>query len=387
LSTQQIIAIILTIAAIASYVNYRFIRLPQAIGITLLTVLLSLCVVILGKLELGIDEPVIAFLDNIDFSEAVLNGMLSFLLFAGALHINVLELSRYKWVIGALATVGVVISTFVVGTLLWWVSGFFHAIDIPYIYCLLFGALISPTDPISVMSILKKVNAPRHIEMKISGEALFNDGMGIVMFLMMLGIVSGQTPEIKMQDALIEFIRQAFGGIALGALLGWFVASHMRKVANFEVSALLTLALVTGGYTLSDTVIDVSGPIFMVTAGLIIGNMMRSGHMLDNTINQIDSFWALVDEVLNAVLFVLIGLEMIRLNFSPDIIILALLAIPIVLVSRYISVMTPVALVSKFRKIRPRVVALMTWGGLRGGISIALVLALPHETLNETFFA
>lgn len=375
MTINEIIALVLTITAAASYINYRFIRLPPPIGITLLTILLALSVMVLGQFGLGVAAWARYMLEQIDMSEAFLKCMLSFLLFAGGLHINLLELAKFRWIVGSLATISVIISTLVVGFLTYYTAQWL-SIDLPLIYALIFGALISPTDPIATLAILKSLNAPKNLEMKIAGESLFNDGIGIVLFLVLLQIALGQQTEIAPGQLMLDFVRQAGGGIVLGALLGWMVAKLMHKVAKFEVTCLLTLALVTGGFVFADTIVNVSGPICMVVAGLIIGNMLRAGHMPENSIYRLDGFWELVDEVLNTVLFVLIGLEVIHLIFSLDHIELAILAIPIALLSRYVSVAIPVTFINRFRSFNPKTIALMTWGGLRGGVSIALALQL-----------
>ena len=382
MTVNEIIAMVLTITAGASYINYRFLRLPQPIGVTLLTIVLALSVMILGSFGVGVGEWARYMLGQINLSEALLNGMLSFLLFAGALHINVIELAKFRWIVGSLATISVILSTLFVGFLTYYTAKWL-GIDIPLIFALIFGALISPTDPIATLAILKIINAPKTIEMKIAGESLFNDGIAIVLFLVLVQIALGQETELKPGQIMLDFAREAGGGILLGIVLGWIVAKLMRDVAKFEVACLLTLALVTGGFVFADTIIDVSGPISMVVAGLIIGNLLRSGHMPETSIYRLDEFWELVDEVLNTVLFVLIGLEIIHLIFSLDSMELALLAIPISLIARYISVAIPVTFINNFKSFNPKTIAIMTWGGLRGGVSIALALQLPPSPQRD----
>jgi len=380
LTLQQILALILTLTAIACYVNHRYIRLPPAIGITLVTVCFSTTLIIISKLSFAaeLQGRIVVMMESIDFSKAILDGMLSFLLFAAALRINLFELARYRWLVCLLATVSVIISTFTIGTLCWWLFNNLLHVPIGYEFCLVFGALISPTDPLAVISIMKSLNVPKSLEMKIAGESLFNDGMGIIMFLLTLGVASGEQEFTGFNNIILSFFREVGGGIATGMVLGLFVAHFLRQIASFEVACLLTLALVTGGYTLSGTVLHVSAPIAMVTAGLIIGHTLRSGYLSESMIYPLDTFWGLVDEVLNSVLFVMIGLEILGVPFTQPAIVMALAAIPIALSGRFISVLIPVTLLKRFKRLNLRTVSLMTWGGLRGGISIALALTIPH---------
>lgn len=382
MALHEIIALVITITAAASYINYRFIHLPQSIGVTLITIIMAIVVVILGQFGLGVGEWARDMLIQINLSQALLNGMLSFLLFAGALHINIVELAKFRWIVGSLATIGVILSTIFIGLLTYYAAKLIGA-DLPLVYALIFGALISPTDPIAVLAILKIVDAPKTIEMKIAGESLFNDGVAIVLFVVLLEIALGLREPVSSGQIMIEFTRQAGGGIIFGIILGWMVAKLMSKATKFEVSCLLTLALVTGGFVFADTVIHVSGPITMVVAGLIIGNKMRSGDMPEVAINRLDAFWELVDDILNTVLFVLIGLEVIQLIFSLNGFELGLLAIPITLVARYVSVAIPVMFNNKFKSFNHKMIAMMTWGGMRGGISIALALQLPASPQRD----
>ena len=383
---NEIVATVLTITAGASYINYRYMKLPQPIGVTLITILLALVIMILGQFGVAVGDWARNLLGQINLSEALLNGMLSFLLFAGALHINVVELAKFRWIVGALATIGVIISTIIVGVLIYFAAKFV-GVELPLVYALIFGALISPTDPIAVLAILKIIAAPKNIEMKIVGESLFNDGVAIVLFVVLLEIALGLREPVTSGQIMLDFTRQAGGGIVLGAILGWVTAKLMRNAENFEVACLLTLALVTGGFVFADNIVDVSGPICMVIAGLMIGNMMRAGHLPESSIYRLDGFWELVDEVLNTVLFVLIGLEVIHLIFTIDGFELAILSVPIVLISRYVSVAIPVMFNDKFKSFNHKVIGIMTWGGMRGGISIALVLQLPPGPYRDLLLA
>jgi CPA1 family monovalent cation:H+ antiporter len=376
----NILAILVTLAAAFSYVNHRYIRLPNTIGVMLISLLVSLGLIALGSFGLGLEEDARHLLESIDFDETLLHGMLSFLLFAGALHVNLGDLARQKWIIGTLATFGVVGSTFIIGFISWWllaVLGF----DLPLIYCLLFGSLISPTDPIAVLGILKKAGVPQSLETKISGESLFNDGVAVVVFLVFLEIARG-THDITVISIAGLFIKEAVGGAVFGLAVGAVTYWMLKTVDNYQVEVLITLALVTGGFALADA-LHISGPIAIVVAGLLIGNHGRLLAMSERTREHLDTFWELVDEVLNAVLFVLIGLEVLVLTFNRMYFIAGLLLIPLLLIARFLSVGFPVLILRLFRSFSPNVVKILTWGGLRGGISVALALSLPPGKNRE----
>ena len=368
-------ALLLSMAAIFSYINFRFIKLPTTIGIMLIAMLISVGLVILGHFGFeGIQNKATAALESIDFNKALMHGMLSFLLFSGALHVNLDDLARHKWIISILATFGVVMSTFIVGGSAWivfWLIG----IKLPFIYCLLFGSLIAPTDPIAVIGILKKAGVPKSLETKITGESLFNDGVAVVVFLVIMGIVAGGH-DVTAQHIILLFIEEAIGGIFFGFAIGWLTYLMLKSVDNYQVEVLLTLALVMGGYALAHA-IHVSGPIAMVVAGIFIGNRGRLFAMSEKTREHLDSFWELMDEILNAVLFLLIGLEVLVLTTKGSYLIAGLAMIPVVLLARFISVGLPVTFMRRIRDFSPNAVKIMTWGGLRGGISVALALSIP----------
>lgn len=379
-------ALLVTLAAVFSFVNHRFIRLPTTIGLMLIALVLSVLLVIAGKLGLAeFHLQAQNILSQIDFNTTLMHGMLSFLLFAGALHVNLNELAEQKWVIASLATAGMLISTFLVGTLSWYLLNWLD-ISLPFIYCLLFGALISPTDPIAVMGILKTAGAPKTLETKIAGESLFNDGVAVVVFIVLLSIAtsSGVDNEsaVSITHIAILFAEEAIGGIIYGFVIGFVTYLMLKSVNNYQVEILLTLALVMGGYALA-TALHVSGPLAMVVAGLMIGNHGRQFAMSDITRDHLDTFWQLIDEILNAVLFVLLGLEVLVLTFTQNFLLASLILIPIVLLARFISVGIPVSLLRLKREFSPHVIKILTWGGLRGGISIALALSLPQGPERE----
>jgi CPA1 family monovalent cation:H+ antiporter len=370
----EIIAVLLTLSALFSFVNYRFLGLPNTIGVMLIGLLFSLLLIAISGFVPESKQWAVAMLVQIDFDEALLHGMLSFLLFAGALHVNINEMREQYRIILGLATAGVVLSTLIVGFLSWGMLNLL-GFNISFIYCLLFGALISPTDPIAVLGILKKADTPKSLEVKIVGESLFNDGVGVVIFLILLEtIVSGK--DLGLARFLMLFVQEAIGGGLLGLGAGMLAYRMLKQVDNHQVEILITLGLVTGGYALADA-LHLSAPIAIVVAGLLIGNHGRTFAMSENTRENLDTFWELADEVLNAVLFLLIGLEVMVLSFSWMSLALALLAIVIVLSARLVSVSVPILLLKRHRTFSPHVVKILTWTGLRGGISIALALSLP----------
>ncbi len=370
----NILAVLITLSAVFSYINYRFIKLPTTIGVMAISLVGSLGITLLGPLGFGLEEDALRLLDSIDFDETLLHGMLSFLLFAGALHIDLDRLAHQKWIIGTLATVGTVGSTLIIGSLAYLVLDWLN-IGLPLMHCLLFGALISPTDPIAVLGILKKAGVPESLETKISGESLFNDGVAVVVFLVLLQIAAGGH-DVTAGTVAWLFAKEVLGGIVYGLLIGGIAYRMLKSVDNYQVEVLITLALVAGGYALADA-LHLSGPIAIVVAGLLIGNHGRLLAMSDRTRSHLDTFWELVDEVLNVVLFVLIGLEVLVLSWNQSYLIASVLMIPLLLLSRFVSVAVPIVIMRRFRTFSPSVIKILTWGGLRGGISVAMALSLP----------
>lgn len=380
----EIIAILITLAAGFSYVNDRYLGLPGTIGLFLIALLFSLALIGLDWAGWNISHRAEAILSRIDFNETLLHGMLSFLLFAGALHVNLDDLARCKWIIAILATAGVIGSTLLVGLLTWWVLGLL-GLELPLIYCLLFGALISPTDPVAVLSILKSAGVPDELATIITGESLFNDGVALVVFLVLLDITVGGH-EVTAATVGGMFLKEALGGVLFGLVTGWITYRLLKSVDNYQVEILLTLALVTGGFALADA-LHISGPLAIVVAGLLIGNHGRLLAMSDHTREHLDTFWKLVDEILNAVLFMLIGLEILLFQFDTPYLLAALVLIPLLLAIRWLSVGIPVVILSRFRNFTPGIIKILTWGGLRGGISVALALSLPPGRPREVILA
>jgi len=372
----EIATVLIVLTALFSFLNYRTVRLPTTIGVMLVALTLSLVLVVLAGLGVtSIIDAAQGLIDRIDFNETLLHGMLAFLLFAGALEVNLNDLANSKWTISILATVGVMASTVMVGTLAW-LGLNAMGLSVSLLYCLVFGALISPTDPVAVLGIVKIVKVPKSLETKIAGESLFNDGIGVVVFLILLGMVKGGG-EVSVEQIAILFVQEAVGGAGFGLLLGLVTYWMLKQVDNYQVEILLTLALVMGGYALADR-LHISGPIAIVVAGLLIGNHGRSFAMSATTRENLDKFWELVDQILNAVLFVMIGMEVLVMRFSAVYLAAGLLAVTIVLLARLVSVSAVVHIMARWRKFSPGVVRIMVWGGLRGGISVAMALSLPH---------
>ena len=382
----DIAATCLAVTALLAYLNHRFVRLPTTIGVMAIALALSLAIVALDVLgvsnALRIYEE--SLLRSIDFSDVLMQGMLSVLLFAGALHVDLSELKALRWPVASLALLGTLVSTLLVGyglsLALPWVG-----LDLPLMYCLLFGALISPTDPIAVMSILKSAGAPKDLELVITGESLFNDGVGIVIFAILLSMLtSGVTPTTGSALALLG--REAGGGVVFGLVLGYVTYRLLKSVDEYQVEVLLTLAAVTGGYALASH-LHISGPLAMVVTGLIIGNQGRALAMSRTTRRYVDMFWELLDAILNAVLFVLIGMEVLLISFSQPVLAAGGVAIVVTLFARLLSVGMPVAGFGARFGLPPGAWRVVTWGGLRGGISVALALSLPLGEYRDTVIA
>jgi CPA1 family monovalent cation:H+ antiporter len=383
MSLFTVISVLIVISALFGYLNVRFLKLPNAIGLMVITIVFTLLILGTSFLNNTLLEQEKLLLSQIDFKTVLLDVMLSFLLFAGALHTNFQQLKVQRKPILTFATFGILTSTFLVGILVYfllqWVG-----LEIKFIYCLLFGALISPTDPIAVLGILKKVGAPKKLETKIVGESLFNDGVGVVVFLTIFQIAKGGS-DVSFGHVAELFLVEVVGGIALGLVLGWVTYRLMRSINDYDIEVILTLAAVMGGTVLSQY-LHVSAPLAMVTAGLFVGNdRMRESSMSEQTELYVDKFWELIDVLLNAILFVLIGMEILVLTFNNTFILVGIICVPLLLLARYISLMLPIKLFAKKLDFVPNTNLIMTWGGLRGGISIALALSLTTGMHRDLF--
>ena len=385
LSLLEISAVFLSITALLAYVNHRFVGLPTTIGVMVISILLSIVAIFLGFL--GFDQLIdyeVSLLNQLDFTEVLLDGMLSMLLFAGALHVNIADLKRYKLPIGVLAGIGTIVSAALIAIALYFMLPLF-GFDLPFIWCLLFGALISPTDPIAVMGILASAGAPKSIETVIAGESLFNDGLGVVIFVLLLGILS--SGDIPTANYIAHtFAVEAGGGIIFGLILGAILYYLLKSIDSYQEEVLLTLAGVLGGYALASHW-HLSGPLAMVMMGLMVGNHGRELAMSDKTRHYIDLFWELIDEILNAILFVLIGLEVVVIAYSGNLFIAGGLTIVIALLARFIVVGMTTKTLSRQLNLPKGAWKVLTWGGLRGGISVALVLQLPTGSERDILLA
>jgi CPA1 family monovalent cation:H+ antiporter len=388
----DVAAILITVAAISGYINHRLLRLPQTSGTLLVALISSLAVVAVERLLPGaqLQHDVEGFLQHIDFDATLMRGLLCFLLFAGALHVDLEELVDNRWTIGVLSTIGVLLSTAIVGLLTWLVFRLI-GIGLDLFVCLTFGALISPTDPVAVMGLLKELHAPRSLEAQIAGESLFNDGVGVVVFLAlasMANLTSGPASSAASLnvDLALFAMREVVGGVAAGLGLGYVAYRAMKSIEDYSLELLITLALVMFLYSFSFW-IHVSGPIAVVVAGLLIGNQGRREAMSAPTREHIDGFWGMLDEILNAVLFLLLGLEVLAVQHWFEVLLPALAAIPICLTARFISVAIPVRAMQVRGTAVRGLVPILTWSGLRGGISVALVLALPRFAGKDVLLA
>lgn len=385
LSPLDAAAILIVLSAVLGWVNHRFLKLPSTVALTMMGALASVVVIAVDRLlpQSDLAGLVSGFLDDIDFHETLMEGMLSFLLFAGALHVDLDQLRRGRWQIAILSTIGVVASTLMVGGGFWLLTGLVGA-AVPLAWCLVFGALISPTDPVAVMGVLKTARVPPTLQATIAGESLFNDGVGVVIFSILLASAAAGT-AFSLPHALELFAVEALGGAVLGLVAGWIGYSAMKAIDDYAVEVLVSLAVVMGGYSLASA-LHISGPVAMAVAGLLIGNKGVAEAMSDTTRDYLLKFWALLDEVLNAVLFLLIGLEAVVLAERLGLLGLGLLTVPLVLAARAVSVGLPLL---AWRRMLPFGLAFptMTWGGLRGGISIALALSLPPGPTKDVLLA
>jgi Na+:H+ antiporter len=380
----SVAAILIVLSALFGYINVRFLKLPITIGLMIITIIFTLIIVVIGQFDDTLLLREKELISQIDFTTVLLDIMLSFLLFAGALHTNFAQLKIQRWPVLVFATFGTLVSTFLVGIMMYYIlQGV--GLQVDFIYCLLFGALISPTDPIAVLGILKKAGAPKNLETKIVGESLFNDGVGVVVFLTIFNIASSSAADVDVLEIVKLFGKEVIGGIVLGLILGGITYRMMKSIDDYEVEVIITLAAVMGGTLLAHQ-LHLSAPLAMVTAGLIVGNdTVRNAAMSETTETYVDKFWELIDVLLNTILFVMIGMELLVLTFEGSYIIAGLIAIPMVLLSRYLSLWHPIKFFAKKLEFVPHTNLIMTWGGLRGGISIALALSLTQEMHKELF--
>lgn len=376
MSLLQIASLLIVLAGAFGAINYLFLKLPSAIGILVVALCASIAVIATDALfpSLTVEEEIRTQVQGMEFSEALLEGMLGLLLFAGALHVKLSDLRQAWLVIFLMATIGVGLSTAIVGFGFSWITG------MPLMTALVFGALISPTDPVAVLGVLREADLQKSLETKIAGESLFNDGVGYVVFLVLVGFAfpSGDHHGNGLADAALLFVQEALGGAALGLILGWLTFRVMRLIDDYSLEVLITLGLAFGGYELA-VWLHVSAPIMAVCAGLLIGDIGAKHGMSEETRQYVEAFWKLIDEILNAVLFLMIGFEVFAVAFELDFLISGCLAIGLALLARLAAVSVPVLLLKPFRTFSKGVIPIMTWGGLKGGISVALALSLPES--------
>ena len=387
LDFYTILTILIVLTAAFSYISYRFMKLPPTIGIMIISLLTSVAMVLIGSYYPSLLKNSSEIVKSIDFENVLMRMMLSFLLFAGALHVDINKLKKEFIPIVSFATIGVLISTASIGTIMYFTFQLF-SLKIPFIYCLLFGALISPTDPIAVLGILRNANIPPSLEIKIAGESLFNDGVGVVVFAAIFETARLGSDHISLSQVSLLFLKEAGGGVLWGIILGYAGFYLIRSINHYQVEVLITLAMVMGGYLLA-SIIHISGPLAMVVAGIIIGNKGMNKAMSGLTRDYLNKFWELIDEILNALLFILIGFEMLVISMK-GLLWISVIAIPVILFARWLAVSIPIFVLSFKRAFEKNSIAILTWGGLRGGISVALALSLPadmyrHEFLSITY--
>jgi CPA1 family monovalent cation:H+ antiporter len=380
----DIVAILVALTAVFSYINQRHIRLPPTVGVMLIAMVMSVVLTAMGKFGLGIGRDARLLVGHIQFSNVLLSWMLGFLLFAGAMTIELGELARQRGITAGLSIFGTIASTFIIGALAWLVSLVLR-LKLSWINCLTLGALLSPTDPVAVLALVRRAGAPKSIETVIAGESLFNDGVGVVIFLTLLQIQQ-HTGTVSSADVARSFVQQAFGGAVLGLLLGLLTYSMLKDVVDFGVGVLLTLGLVMGLCALAQG-LEVSGPIAVVVAGILMGNRGTMLTMPAQSVSDLSKFWELVEEILNGVLFVLMGLEVLVMTYSVRLLTASVLMIPLVLAARWVSVAGMLRVLASKRVDRRAMEKILTWGGLRGGLAIAMALSIPDEAVRHPIVA
>jgi CPA1 family monovalent cation:H+ antiporter len=379
-------SILIVISAIFSYINARVLKLPASIGIMVIALMVSVGLIATDSVFPHIFERITNLIASVDLTEILMGAMLNFLLFAGAIHIHLEDLKEQRMPVVVFSTVSVVISTFVIGFLMYHVLILVH-MPIPFIQCLVFGALISPTDPIAVLGILKQAGVPKSLETKIAGESLFNDGMAVVVFIIMLALARGEEVNTTFSGISMLLIKEALGGIVLGLLLGFVGSQMIYRVDGYNVHVLITLAIVMGGH-LAAQAMHMSGPLAMVAAGLVVGNYGKNlGGVSEQERDYIDKFWELIDEILNALLFLIIGFELLLIPDLKQYGVIGAITIAIVLFARFISIWVPVKIIPFRKKFGKQSLIILVWGGLRGGVSIALALSIDQDLNKDLILA
>lgn len=379
----EVAVFIVCLSVVCAYINRRFLRLTPTIGITILSLAFTALLLALRNVFPNASEYATHVITSIDFHDLLMNYMLGLLLFAGSVHLDAATLRKQRWPVIVLSTAGVLISTFIVSVLLYYLFIAFGT-GISYVYCLLFAALISPTDPIAVLAILKRAGLAKPLEIKIAGESLFNDGVAVVVFITILSVAQTGATAIAATDVMLLFLKQAGGGLLLGLLLGYLGYIAVRVANRYIVNELITILIVTGGYFLAGR-LDISGPLAMVVAGIFIGSKGSESGISEVSKKYLHKFWGLIDEMLNAVLFLLVGLEILVVSYNFSLFITGLITIILVLFARWVSVAIPISFLRFTTKFERHTIVILTWGGLRGGLSIALALSLPAEMHKDEF--
>jgi monovalent cation:H+ antiporter, CPA1 family len=378
-------SVLIVLTAIFSYLNLRYLKLPSAIGIMLLAMIVSISLVIVGKSYPDMFTGFTDIIASVDFTEVLMGSMLNFLLFAGAIHISLHDLRKQRIPIMIFSTVGVIISTIIVGTLMYF-TFILLGVSIPFIECLVFGALISPTDPIAVIAILKKAGIRKSLEVKVAGESLFNDGVAVVLFAVLLQLAQGSSVDLTFLHVSGLFLQEAGGGLVMGLLLGYIASQGIKRINSYNVTVMITLAVVMGGYLIT-RLLHISGPLTMVAAGLVIGNYGKAIAMSATDKDYLDKFWELIDEILNAMLFLIIGFELLLIPNLQQYWLIGPITILIVLMARFLSIWLPIKFVPNIGTFDARTITILVWGGLRGGVSVALALTIDDHLHHNLFLA
>lgn len=375
-------SVLIVLASLFAYINYRVLKLPSTIGIMVIAIIVSVILVASGDNFLPkTTNGLIKLVNSLDFTEVLMGAMLNFLLFAGGIHVNIKDLKEQFRPVVIFSTVGVIISTFAVA------FGTFYllplvGIQMPFIYCLVFGALISPTDPVAVLSILKQANVSKSLETKVAGESLFNDGMAVVVFTVVLQLAIGKDIDLNVENIGLLLLREAGGGLLLGVLLGYSASRALRVVDDYIISVLITLSVVMGGYLIAHEM-HISAPLAMVAAGLFMGNFSESFKMKSETQDYLIKFWELIDEIMNAVLFLFIGFELLLIKDLNEYLIAGGICVMIVLLARWVAIFIPTKFMAFKYRFSPQTVKVLVWGGIRGGVSIALALSIPVNEYSQ----
>ena len=375
-------SVLIVLASLFAYINYRVLKLPSTIGIMVIAIIVSVILVASGDNFLPkTTNGLIKLVNSLDFTEVLMGAMLNFLLFAGGIHVNIKDLKEQFGPVVIFSTVGVIISTFAVA------FGTFYllplvGIQMPFIYCLVFGALISPTDPVAVLSILKQANVSKSLETKVAGESLFNDGMAVVVFTVVLQLAIGKDIDLNVENIGLLLLREAGGGLLLGVLLGYSASRALRVVDDYIISVLITLSVVMGGYLIAREM-HISAPLAMVAAGLFMGNFSESFKMKSETQDYLIKFWELIDEIMNAVLFLFIGFELLLIKDLNEYLVAGGICIMIVLLARWVAIFIPTKFMAFKYRFSPQTVKVLVWGGIRGGVSIALALSIPVNEYSQ----